>query len=304
LKRKIALLAVTFAILMLVEVQAAETANANPFPISTMSIGSPQSYTTFIYQNTTIPLTIGLNLFKDDTSRAYPQITHVTYSLDNQENITISNIPQSGTEYAAKDIFGRVKGYYISLTVNAILRNLSDGQHTINAYSFDTSGGVMSDSVTFEVLTSYKIPEVILVSPLDQVYNTNEIPLTFIVHGDYEQLCYSIDYNVTIEGNTTISIAGLANGCHTITVYANTPGRYGGSNSTYFIVGINGSTADASPISTVEPTQSSQVNQLLQSDYDQAVLIAVAFVIIILAVVSSLVYFKKHRSRTTLVKKP
>ncbi len=51
----------------------------------------------------------------------------------------------------------------------------------------------MSDSVTFEVLTSYKIPEVILVYSFRPSHNTNEIPLTFIVHGDYEQLCYSID---------------------------------------------------------------------------------------------------------------
>jgi hypothetical protein len=54
LKRKIALLAVTFAILMLVEVQAAETAKANPFgwtfpevPTPSITISSPtenQSY--------------------------------------------------------------------------------------------------------------------------------------------------------------------------------------------------------------------------------------------------------------------
>ena len=297
-----------------------EAVNANPFPMSTMGIGSPQSYTTFIYQNTTIPLTIALNLWKDDTSGAYPQITRVTYSLDNQENITISEIPKSGTETPQKNIFGTIKGYTLTILVKATLTNLLEGKHTLNAYSLDTTGAAMSDSVTFAVLTSYSIPEVTIISPQNQVYRTSEIPLTCAVKGDYYQLCYAIDYryNVTFSRNTTINISGLQNGCHTITIHATTPGRYGGSSWTYFIVGtINYSLpnptaypTNPAPLltetinSTPSPTSSQSMPTIntgstLQVELNPSIVYILAIVIVIVAVASiSLVYLKKCRGFT------
>jgi hypothetical protein len=293
-----------------------EAVYANPFPMSTMGIGSPQSYTTFIYQNTTIPLTIALNLWKDDTSGAYPQITRVTYSLDNHENITISEIPKSGTETAQRNIFGTIKGYILTILVKASLTNLLEGKHTLNAYSFDTTGAAMSDSVTFEVLTTYKIPDVWIVSPLDQVYRTSEIPLTCIIRGEYEQLSYRIDgsNDVPIRGNTTISITGLLNGCHTLTVYAKTPGRYSGSNWTYFIVGsptnnpstnpTDDSNPAPSPTQTISPTPSQSMPTIntgptLPVELNPpTVYIILAIVIAIVAVASvALVYFKRRKSK-------
>jgi hypothetical protein len=297
-----------------------EAVYANPFPMSTMGIGSPQSYATFIYQNTTIPLTIALNLWKDDTSGAYPQITRVTYSLDNHENITISEIPKSGTETAQRNIFGTIKGYILSILLKATLTNLLEGKHTLNAYSFDTTGAAMSDSVTFEVLTTYKIPDVWIVSPLDQVYRTSEIPLTCIIRGEYEQLSYRIDgsNDVPIRGNTTISITGLLNGCHTLTVYAKTPGRYGGSNWTYFIVGSPTNNPSTNPTDDSNPAPSAtQIIVPTQNPTPTAnqstptsntglpvelnppiVYITLAIVIAIVAVASvALVYFKRRKSK-------
>ena len=292
-----------------------EVVNANPIPQSTMGISSPLPITRLVYQNTTIPLTIQLDLCVADTSRTYsPQITHINYSLDVHSNITITDIPQSGPESSAKDLFGRETARFVTISVNAMLSNLSEGQHTLKAYAFDNNSGVMSDSVTFAVLTSYSIPEVTIISPQDQVYRTSEIPLTCAVKGDYEQLSYAIDYrsNVTIGRNTTISISELPNGCHTITVYATTPGRYGGSSWTYFIVGtINYSLPNPtayptnpapSPTqtSTPTPTTSSQntptINTGLQIKLNLSIFyIILAIVIVIIAVAStSLIYYKKR----------
>jgi hypothetical protein len=311
---------IAIVIASVVSTLGVEAVNANPFPMSTMYIGSPQSSTTFIYQNTTIPFTIALNLWKDDTSGTYPQITRVTYSLDNHENITISEIPKLGTETPQRNIFGTIEGYILTILVKATLTNLLEGKHTLNAYSFDTTGAAMSDSVTFAVLTSYSIPEVTIISPQDQVYRTSEIPLTCAVKGDYEQLYYAIDYryNVTFSRNTTINIAGLQNGCHTITIHATTPGRYGGSSWTYFIVGtINYSLPNPTayptnpaplPTETINSTPSPTSSQSMPTINTGATLpvelnpstvyAILAIVIAIVAVASiSLVYLKRRKGK-------
>ncbi|MCW4028725.1 MAG: hypothetical protein NWE92_03665 [Candidatus Bathyarchaeota archaeon] len=290
-------------------------ANANPFPPkkSYISITSPQPYTNFIYQNTTLPLTISLNLLVDDTSGAVPEVTHVTYSLDGQANVTLSDIPKSGREYTVEDSFGGLhqEANYVAITVEAgTLSGLSDGKHIVDVYSFDADGGVLSASVAFEVLTAYKIPEVTLISPQNQTYTAAEIPLTFIVSGEYEQLCYAIDYlrtslNISIAGNTTVNLSGLQNGYHELRVYANTPGHYGGLASTYFMVNIDANSVDGSIATispdispTVAPTESTQVNLQTELDPNQAILIGVVSVAIILAVaLGSLAYFKRTRAR-------
>ena len=203
-----------------------------------MGISSPLPITRLVYQNKTVPLTISLILSADPSGAYSPKITQVTYSLDGHQNISIPDIPKTGKEFTETGILGS-QTHFVNLLVGATLSNLSEGQHTLRAYAFEAGGTVMTDSVTFAILTSYSIPEVTIISPQDQVYRTSEIQLTCAVKGDYEQLCYAIDYrsNVTLGRNTTISISELPNGCHTITVYATTPGRYGSSSWTYFIVG-------------------------------------------------------------------
>jgi hypothetical protein len=284
-----------------------------------MGISSPQPITSLVYQNTTVPLTISLILLVDSSGAYSPKITQVTYSLDGHQNISIPDIPKTGKEFTETGIFGS-QTHFVNLLVLATLSNLLEGQHTLKAYAFDAAGTVMTDSVTFSVLTSYSIPEVTIISPLDQVYRTREIPLTCVVKGDYEQLCYAIDYrsNVTIGSNTTMSISELPNGCHTITVYASTPGRYGGSSWTYFIVGtINYSlpnptayptnpalspTQTSTPIPSPTPSQSTpttNTGSTFPVELNPSIVYFIlAAVIVIVAVASiSLVYFKKRSQK-------
>jgi hypothetical protein len=292
-----------------------------------MVVISPQPYTSFIYQNTSISLKIELDLLVDDISGATSQITHVTYSLDSKENITTTAIPKSGTEYSVKqDLFGRKVAHYVAIVVNAgTLSNLTDGKHTVYIYSFDTKGGVMSTSGMFEVLTTYKIPEVEIVSPKSQV-NTNEVPLTCIIKGNYTQLYYAIDYlrtgyNVTIQGNTTINIWGLRNGQHELRVYATNPGRFGGSDVIFFTKNCSATdpttnptnppsptqtilpTPSLTPTSTPTPTTTEQTptSEPAQVAFDSltsnAAIAAIAVAIVTIAVASIFLYFRRRKGK-------
>ena len=302
--------------------QVVGISDANPYPpaASSMVIISPQPYTNFIYQNTSVSLKIELDLLVDDASGVTPQITQLAYSLDGKENVTTSAIPKSGREYSEpQDLFGRKFAHYVAIVVNAgILGNLDDGRHTVYVYAFDTKGSVMSTGLPFEVLTTYKIPEVQIISPKGQV-NTNEIPLTCIIKGDYTQLCYAIDYlrtgyNITIQGNTTLNIWGLRNGDHEMRVYATNPGRYGGSDVIFFTKNCSANdpttnpTSNPTPTQTIPPTPSPTPSQSMPTINTGPTLplelnpplvyVILAVVIVIVALASiSLVYFKKHGGR-------
>ena len=110
---------------------------------------------------------------------------------------------------------------------------------------------------------------------------TNAVPLNFTVNKSVNWLGYSLDgqQNVTLNGNTTL--AGLSSGVHNVTVYANdTFGNIGASETTTFTI------AKPFPILPVA---------------------AVSVVVVALAIVSFLVYFKKHKNiikaQSSLVKK-
>jgi N-acetylneuraminic acid mutarotase len=63
-------------------------------------------------------------------------------------------------------------------------------------------------------------PEIKVVSPVNQRYNGSSVSLVFTINKPVNWMSYSLDGqdNVTITGNITVS--GLANGSHNITVYA------------------------------------------------------------------------------------
>ncbi len=313
---------------MLVGALPFEVASANPYPpaASKFLVTSPQPYTSFIYQNTSVSLTVELDLLVDDATGAAPQITQVTYSLDGKANVTSSAaIPKSGREYTEPlDLFGRSFARYVAIIVNlGTLGNLTDGRHTVYVYAFDSKGGFMSTGGIFEVLTTYKIPEIEILSPKGQV-NTNEVPLTYAIKGGYTQLYYAIDYlrtgyNITIQGNTTINIWGLRNGEHELRVYATNPGNYGGSDVVFFTKNCSATDPTTNPTSPPSPTQTpassdptptftpTPIEQAPTSEPAQTAsnfltsnttIAAIAIAIAILAVASTfIVYFRRRRRK-------
>jgi N-acetylneuraminic acid mutarotase len=82
-------------------------------------------------------------------------------------------------------------------------------------------------------------PEVSVVSPENRIYNSSSVPLIFTVDKPAVWTGYSLDGqdNVTVTGNVTLS--GLSNGLHNVTLYANnTLGNMGASATIAFNVKV------------------------------------------------------------------
>lgn len=134
----------------------------------------------------------------------------IGYSLDNQENVTISG--------------------------NVTLTGLSDRAHTIVVYANDTAGNVgQSDMVHFTVDTT--TPAIQVLSPENKTYAESSVPLNFNVNKATSWMSYSLDnqMNTSIVGNLTL--VNLSEGSHIIKVYVNdTVGNMGQSDTVYFTV--------------------------------------------------------------------
>jgi hypothetical protein len=124
----------------------------------------------------------------------------------------------------------------VTIGGNTTLLGLSDGAHNVVVFANDTFGNMASSNlVYFSVDTT--LPQITILSPLNQTYQTGSIALTFTINRPTSWIGYSLDGqpNATIVGNTTLS--GLLDGSHSIVVYANdTGGKMGGSETIYFTI--------------------------------------------------------------------
>lgn len=104
----------------------------------TIRIDSPHLYEERVYEEVRIPIKV--DVFP---GRPYRKFVKIYYSLDGGSNITLDI-----TAYeTSSGIFGK-----------GTLANLTDGYHTVEAYSVDTQGNTISDSTTFIVNTTYPTP--------------------------------------------------------------------------------------------------------------------------------------------------
>ena len=163
----------------------------------TIVVLSPQNMT---YSSADVTLT-----FRIDETASW-----IGYSLDGLANVTIAG--------------------------NTTLLGLSDGAHSVLVYANDTSGNMgSSNKVFFSVDTT--LPQITLLSPLNQTYQAGSIALTFTVNKPTSWVGYSLNGqpNATIAGNTTL--LGLSDGAYSIVVYANTTdGKMGVSEIVYFTI--------------------------------------------------------------------
>jgi hypothetical protein len=109
---------------------------------------------------------------------------------------------------------------------NTVLPELSGGTHNLtvwvraeqNYLSWDNPiWAAFSDTITFNIDTT--APKVSVLSPRDSLYNISDVPLNFIANEPFSKVTYSLDgqENVTISGNITLT--GLLNGNHNVTIY-------------------------------------------------------------------------------------
>lgn len=173
-----------------------------------LEIRSPLANFNEIYTNTTIDVEVAVTRLKDG-----PEIKNLYYSIDGHTLNALELVKDP--ELVA---FGPDKTGYIYFG-RTILENLPEGNYTLIAHANDENGRTFSDSVVFRVDLDYEAPRVIFLSPLNQTYDSSQIPLIFAANGqDINNAYYMLDWNggdqVQITGNTTLR--GLSDGSHVI----------------------------------------------------------------------------------------
>jgi hypothetical protein len=123
----------------------------------------------------------------------------------------------------------------VTITGNTTLPGLSDGSHNVVVFANDTFGNMASSNIVyFSVDTT--LPNIVILSPLNQTYQTDSVELMFTINKPASWIGYSLDgqATVTIVGNTTLS--ALSDGAHNVVVYANATTGVGSSIPVYFSV--------------------------------------------------------------------
>jgi hypothetical protein len=162
--------------------------------------------------------------------------------------------------------------YKLSITAN--FTDIPDGRHHLTFYAHIHDGSPGSSSVDFTINAP---PSIVILSPENETYETEDLPLFFTVNEPVKWVGYSLDgkENVTVTGNSTIT--NLTNGFHSITVYANdTSGNMGTSQTMNFYVNKPG---------VIMPLNSTQT----------IIAVSVVIAVVVAIGVGLQIYRKKHK---------
>ena len=272
MKKAVFALTAILSIICLVGATAQVPIALSQIPAPAIQIISPSPSFLRIYQNTTLPLSIEVRLLNNS-----PEITSISYSLDDKSNITLTNFSKSEEVFFGTNI----QGY--ALVANSTLTNLSEGNHTLNAYAFYTNGEVMSTQEIFKIDSSYSLPIITVLSPLNQTYSSNEIPLTYTVNGEIMWAGYALDRLGLNHSNVNVTLTQLSEGSHKILISLTTTDYAYASQTIYFNV-------DTSQTSGITLNQTS-------------IIVIATVAIIVAALVLVILYKRKNLKATDLVKK-
>jgi hypothetical protein len=125
----------------------------------------------------------------------------------------------------------------------AHLTDLPQGAHNVTVWeavyqtmiSYAWYIGAVLSTVSFNIDSIP--PHITILSPEAKVYYTSDVPLDFTVNKTFSQITYSLDghENITAAGNMTLT--GLSNGAHNLTVYAtDEAGNIGASQTIAFTI--------------------------------------------------------------------
>jgi hypothetical protein len=224
---------------------------ANPNPIAgvvlpdsdtyppIISISSFENGTFFGMRNISINVTVSIGESKTATSRL---IKEVYYDSDWETNSTILKGPKIATDFDYIDQLDFI--HHVndsSLQFNTAIVNIPDGKHNVTFYAKEVGAYPLMEA--FAIVNSASLhfaidtiaPIISDLSVENTTYKNSDIPLSFNVNENVTQTSYCLDNqaNVTINGNSTLT--GLAEGMHSLVVYANdTAGNIGASNTVYF----------------------------------------------------------------------
>jgi hypothetical protein len=248
-------LATLLILVIVLSVMQLNVSIANPYtPLPSISFLSPYPSWDRCYPNASITIKIGIILRETSTPEAFTP--KISYSLDNAENITLTNITKG--EHWAKEYPLQPP---VSFTGSTILYNLTEGNHTISAYSFDAQGKVLSTEREFIVDSFYKNPELTLIAPQKKNYTTSNVELIFSTNKEYKHARYILDYHLNssahyihINGNSTLT--NLTDGIHKIIVFADCYDEYhdgiSEAQGTSFNVSISENTTETKNILPID----------------------------------------------------
>lgn len=155
-------------------------------------------------------------------SVSYPTQTTVTCSISSINNEVTPQLFRNNILVSNPDVATLAIGSYVYVCNNTVTQNYttSQSQKTIVVSSGDTTP-----------------PVITILSPQNTTYTTSSVSLTFTINEPTSWIGYSLDggANVTITGNTTLS---LANSAHNVIVYANDTSGNMGSSRVYFTVNV------------------------------------------------------------------
>ncbi len=204
----------------------AQVSGGNPLSYYDIYFESPKEASYYTYQNSTVELSIYVGIPQN-----YPKIAFASYSLDGDINRTLIGSEVSTYNYHAE----------------GSLVNLTEGLHTVTVYATNVYGLEISEERTFKVDSTYKYLAVTIISPLNQTYSKNEVPLTYTVNKKILSARYFLDYSPMNDFNGNITLTKLSDGPHKIYISINTENGYS-SNITYFNINTtkseNGSTLE------------------------------------------------------------
>ena len=157
---------------------------------------------------------------------------NTTYTNNNVSMVLSVNKPTSWIGYTLDDQAN------VTVSGDAVLAGLSEGQHRLLVYANDTFGNTASSTlIQFSVDTLS--PTVLVLSPENRTYDGSDIRSIVIVDEPVLWLGYSLDGedNVTVTGNVTLAV--LEEGSHNITFYAeDMVGNIGASGTIHFNIAL------------------------------------------------------------------
>jgi len=172
--------------------------------------------------------------------------------LDGKANVTVSLVIQ-----------GHDQSFQVTIKGSVVLPEIPEGSHNVTVYSEYALHGVtlmgvyylkysVWDHNTVYFTVDYGISPVISILSLEnKTYNQKDFPLGFTTNEPTSWIGYCLDKqaNATITGNTTLT--GLAEGSHSIVVYANDTAGNMGASETFFFTRIQETLPEPFPTTIV-----------------------------------------------------
>ncbi len=264
-KTGIAILLVALLASTLTGLQFVSVAEANPYPSPGIDITLTEPRNV-IYNDNTVEV-----VFTAKETHLRSALIFA-YSLDGSERKPVLNM----TTLSEETLPANPPAYFKTMKGAFALSDLSEGGHKLSIYgeTRDASKTYMGfAAVDFFVDST---PVVSFLPVENTTFNSSSIQLDYTVNQPTAQVAYSLDglENITLAENLTLT--GLLDGVHNITLYAtDDTGNTGASETFSFMVAVP------------EPS----VNQSLQPFPYEFVVASVAFAVIVAA--GLLLYFKK-----------